>query len=69
MSGQFFNVEDRQTVLGEDPNGRREREIGEMFVINLVELIPLNRFHQVRKLDRDNAVWLEQRLHAFNEIV
>ena len=52
---QFLDVEQSQTVRREDFLGCQERKIGEMLVIDRVELVLFHQAHQVRKFHRDHA--------------
>src|SRR5258708_1982352 len=46
-----------------------EREVGEVFVIDSIELIPFDQAHQMRKLERNDTLWFEQNGYSGNEIV
>ena len=69
MSRQLVHVENRQTVGREYPGCGREREVREMFVINLVELVALHRLQQVRKFDVTTPLGLSNSLDAFDKVV
>src|SRR6185312_13181598 len=56
MCGQLFHIPDLQAVRRQDPTRRVEGEIGEMLVVDGVELTLRYQFHQVRKLDRDHTL-------------
>ena len=59
MRRQFLDIEQHQAMRGEGAlDGRAEREIGEMFVINLIELILLDGLQQMRKLGSQYAASL-----------
>src|SRR5690606_29913327 len=53
---QLLDVEDLETVATEDVLTRPEREVGEVLVVNRVELVLLNEPHQVGELERDDAI-------------
>ena len=46
-----------------------EGKIGEMFMINRVELILLHETHQMGKFHGDDALGLEQDFHAGDKII
>src|SRR3954469_25816062 len=48
---------------------RAKGKVAIMFLVNRVELIAIDKVHQVWKLHRDHAAWSEQELHAGYEIV
>src|ERR1700730_7350176 len=55
VSWKLFDIENRKAMRGENTFCRVQRKIREVFVVYLVELIPLDRSQQVRKLDRDHT--------------
>src|SRR5579872_4777274 len=69
MRGQFFDVENSESVSFENPKSSQHGKIRKMFVINRVELIAFNETQQVGKLQRQNAVGLQQNLKAFDEVI
>ena len=56
MGPQLVDVEDPQAVGGEDPLGRHQREVGEVLVIDGVELVLFDELLQVGELDGDDAL-------------
>ena len=54
MGGHFVHVEHAQPMTRKDVLYSDEREIGEMLVINRVELHMLDQMEQVRKLDSED---------------
>jgi len=52
-----------------DLHGRREREVGEVLVIDSVKLIFCHQPHQVGELEGDDALGFEQDLHPFDEVI
>ena len=62
MSGELFDVKDREAMRGENTFHRVQREIREVLVVHLVELISVNRSKQVRKLDGDDSGRCQQDL-------
>src|SRR5437667_10004938 len=69
MGGQLLDIPYTQARRLENPLDREQREVGKVFVINRVELSVLDQPHQVRKLQRDRALWFECGLQAAREIV
>jgi hypothetical protein len=69
MGGQLLHVEQHETVRREDALGGGERQVGEMLVIDGVELLFGHEPQQVREFHRDHAARLESDLHAGDEIV
>src|SRR5207247_1577673 len=51
VGGELLDVEEGQSVSGENPLDRQQREIREMLVIDRIELVLLDEPHQVRELD------------------
>ena len=66
---QLVDVVQRQAVGGEDLFGRHEREVGEVLVVDRVELLLGHQTHEVRELDGDDPARLEQKLDAGHEVV
>src|SRR6185436_996636 len=64
MRPQFFDIENRKTGAFEHVLHDQQRQIREVFVINRVELSMANLLHEVRKLERDHTVRLQQDFHA-----
>jgi hypothetical protein len=65
----LVEVDDRQSLGGEDAFGRREREVREVLVVDRVEEVRLDELHQVRELDRRRSLLREEGLHARDEVV
>ena len=56
MGRLLLDVEEREAVALEDPLHREQRQIGEMLVVDRVELNLANEVQQVRELDGEHAV-------------
>src|SRR5271154_818078 len=69
MRRNFIDIEERQTMGCEDLFSCRERKIGEVLVINGVELVLLYQAQEVGEFHGDKAVGLKQEFHAGNEVV
>ena len=69
VRGQLVDVEHLETVGGEHVPGGEEGEVGEVLVIDRVELVPLHQAHQMRELDRDHTLGSKDPLHAGGEVV
>ena len=69
MGGQLLHVEQGETVGGEDTLGGEERKVGEMLVIDRVELVLLHQAHQMGELDGDDTTRLQEKLQGSDEIV
>ena len=69
MRSELEHVEHLEPVRAQDHARREEREVGEVLVVDGVELIALDQPDQVRELDRDDALRREDRLHAGREVV
>ena len=66
---ELLHVKEGQAVGGENPLGGVQREVREVLVIHLVELIPDHRLVQVRELDGNHPTRAEQDLEARDEII
>ncbi len=64
MRRQTLDVEEVEAVAGERAASGGEREVAKVLVVDRVELSAVDERHEVRKLDRDDALGREQRLHA-----
>ncbi len=51
----LLDVEQRQAVGGEHLFHREQREIGEVLVVDRIELVSLHQAHEMRELHRDHA--------------
>src|SRR5690348_12999188 len=69
MRGKLFDIEQGQPMRGKYPLNGQKREIGEVLVIDRIELIVLHQFHEVRELHRNDPAWLQENLHAPDEVV
>src|ERR1700741_1347646 len=69
MRGQFLYVEDLEAVPGGHHVDRGEREIGEMLMIDRVELVFVDEPLDVREFKGDHPLRLEQERHACHEVV
>ena len=69
VRGQFLDIEECQAVGRKDLFCRDEREIGEVLVVDRVELVLRHQAHQVGKLNGDDTLRFEEYLHAFHKIV
>src|SRR5262245_6502931 len=56
VRGKLLDVEDLESVLGEEANHRRQREVRVVLVVDGVELEPLDQSHEMGHLDRRHAV-------------
>ncbi len=65
----LLDVGDAQAAGGEDAAHRVERQVGEMLVVDGVELRVLDQAQQMREFQGDGAAGLERGLHALGEIV
>src|ERR1700722_773498 len=66
---QLLYIEHSQPVRLHDLNRADQGEIGEVLVVDRVELIVFNQTKQVRKLERQNAFRLQQDLQPFHKVV
>ena len=69
MGGQLLDVEQRQPVGGEDPPHGGEREVGEVLVVDGVELVLLEQPQQVRELHRDRPARRQRDRQPGDEVV
>ena len=69
MGGELFDIEERQAMRGEDLLHGAEGEIGEMLVVNRIELVFRHQAQQMRELQGDHAVGLQQEFEPAHEIV
>src|SRR5262249_31495410 len=69
MRAELLDVDHREPVGCEDPRGGAEREVREVLVIDLVELVALQRAQEVRKLDGQEAIPGEQGSDPIEEVV
>ena len=60
MGRQLLDVEQGEPMPGEDTPGRPEREVGEVLVVDGVELVALHQPDQVGELDGHHPARLEQ---------
>src|ERR1700676_4763236 len=64
-----FDIEDAQAGLGEDTLSGNQRQIGKMFMINRVKLMPLHQLKEMLHLEGSDARSGEQYFYAGHEIV
>ena len=69
MGRQLLHVEQPQAMSGEDLLDHEQREIGEMLVVDRVELGILDQPRQMRELHRQDTVLRQQMREAGDEIV
>ena len=69
MSRQFLNVEERQSMGRKNAFNSDKRKIGKVFMVNRVELVFLHEPHQMRKLEGDDPVLVEQNLHPADKTI
>src|SRR2546430_15107473 len=69
VGGQFLNIKERLAMPSKDLSGSEKGEIGEVFMVNCVELILFHQPLKVGKFHGDYAVRLQQDLHSRNKIV
>src|SRR5690349_13016835 len=69
MRPQHLHIEESEAVVREHLFDRQEREVGEVLMVDGVELIVRHQAQQVRKLHRQHAVRLQQDLHSCHKIV
>src|SRR6266540_1651919 len=55
VGGQFFDVEDGEAMCLEHPGNGHEGEVGEMLMVDSVELVPVDETHEVREFHCDHA--------------
>ena len=58
VSGQLLDIEEGQAVRREDALGRHEGEVGEVLVVDRVELVLCHQAHQVGELHGDHPTRL-----------
>ena len=66
---QFLDVEHVRPWCGEDPLGSTKREVGEVLVVDRVELVARDEPQQVRELERDHAAAARAGSSARDEVV
>src|SRR5262245_2450565 len=69
MGRNLLRIEHPQTVPREDLLNREQRQIGEMLVIDRIELQSADQVEHVRKLDGEYAFVTQENLHARDKIV
>ncbi len=69
MGGQLLDVEDDEAVRLEHATRSEEREVGEMLVVDRVELELVDEVLQVRELDGEHPVRLQHPSQALDEVV
>ena len=69
MGGQLLDIDHGKAVTVEDPDERAQREIGEMLVIDGVELVLGQESQEMRHLDREQAIRIEELREPGNEVV
>ncbi len=68
MSPQLLDVDDAHLHAGEEGVEDQQREIREVLVVDRVELVLGDQPKQVRHLDRDDPLWLQEDLQALDEV-
>src|SRR5262245_26807694 len=69
MGGNLVDVEQRQTMTRKHRLTAEQAEVAEVLVIELVELVPFDRGHDVRELDRHDTLWFQDDRDAAHEVV
>ena len=64
----FLDIEDAQTDAPRHLGHHDERQVGEMFVVDLIELQTLDLLEQVRELERRDALRLQQHSEPGHEV-
>ncbi len=68
MSSQFLHIKYAQIVQLENVEHSKQRKIGEVLVIDRVEMVELDKLVQVRKLHRDYTSIPQEYFQATDEI-
>ena len=68
MRPQLLDVDDAHADVGEELLEDEQREVGEVLVVDGVELVLRDQAEQVRHLDRDGPLGLEQDAEALGEV-
>src|SRR6185436_4801316 len=69
MRRELLDVEDTQAASSEDVADGHERQVGEVFVVDGVELVSLDEPQQMGKFHRDDAAIAQEDLHPTHEII
>src|SRR6267378_3598269 len=69
MGGQLLHIKERQAMCSKDLLGCEKGEIGEVFMVNGVELIFFHQPLKMREFHGDYAMRFQQDLHSRNKIV
>src|SRR5580658_4239338 len=69
MGRKLLDVKNAQSGLFENPAYASKRQVGEMLVINCVELVLLDQILQVREFQIDRAAGLQRDAQAVGEII
>src|SRR6185312_16811972 len=69
MGRKFLHIEDRYSMGCKYLFGSKQAEIGEMFLINGIELVLIYQLQEVWKLDCGDPQWREQEFHPADKII
>ena len=69
VRGELLDVEDAQSMAGEDPFRGQQRVVREVLVVDRVELVLLDEADEVRDLDRQDAPGRKQEVQRDSEVV
>src|SRR5258706_15761514 len=69
MRGQFVHIDELEPVPGRHGVYGDEGEIGEMFVVNRIELIAFHQSLQMREFERNQTIGLEELHHPRYEVI
>jgi hypothetical protein len=69
MRRQLLDIEQHQSMRLEDLACRQEREVRKVLMIDGVVLVVRHQLLEMRKLHRDDALFVEKDLHPGDEVV
>src|SRR5690606_1439392 len=69
VGGKLLDVKQHQSVVFEYLLHSGEREIGEVFVVDGVKLVPLHQPQQMGEFHRYDSIRFKKYLHPANEVV
>ena len=69
MRGQRFHMPDAQTGGRKDALDGCQRQVGEVLMVDRVELVVLQQLHQMGELQRDGALGLERCGQTAREVI
>src|SRR5260370_14926671 len=69
VSSQRLHIKERQAMCSKDLFGCQKREIGEVLMVNRVELVFFHQPLKMRELHGDFAMRFQQDLHSRDKIV